>query len=393
MLFKDKYMYLGLFVTICLSFSIFYAAFYFEVWQPHNLHTVSDLPFHVIMLKKFQEAGYFPIYSLWYILVNLVSGFSTNYNNLAYTSIFLLIFFTSLKYIITYSLLKVNNTRTVASFLIALALLITMPILTYYTKEYSPHQIFVTNFHIYLGNIAPNQWHNSTLIFAMPFNLLLFYYSVKHIHSNKARDFFIISFLCIISIACKPNYAMGFIPMFCLYLFVSNFKTKPILSTMVKILLIAIPSALVLLLQWYFTFVHNDLFIHPQKTIIAPFLVWRCFSPHIFISLILSIAFPLSILIFYLRKMNTYLIVSWLVFIFLLLVFSLLAEYPVYTNGNYMWGLIAANYILFLFSAKTLLEQPFDWKAKIAFTVFGLHVLSGIFFLGYFFVYQSLLYF
>ena len=148
-----------------------------------------------------------------------------------------------------------------------------------------------------------------------------------------------------------------------------------------KILLILIPSTLILMYQWYFTFVNNDLFSHPTKTIISPFFVWSFYSPHIVLSLFLSIAFPVVILIFYLKKLDSFLIYSWLTFFVALMMMIFLCEYPHWKSGNYFWGAIAANYILFLFSMNCLLHQPVDWKFKVASAIFGLHFLSGVYYL------------
>ena len=157
----------------------------------------------------------------------------------------------------------------------------------------------------------------------------------------------------------------------------------------IKPLIIAVPAVLTLFYQWYFTFLDNDLFQHPTKTIIAPFLVWQHYSPHICTSLILSIAFPLVVLIFNFKKIDRYLLLSWLTFLVATAIFSLFAEYPDFASGNFGWGCIAATYILFLFSIKLLLNQPLDWKAKIAYLILMLHFLSGCFLLVSFFVSET----
>jgi hypothetical protein len=381
-------MYFGLLIISCIAFFVFYEAFYLQVWQTHGpLRGVSDLPGHAQIVLTSQNSGQFPVYSLWYRLVNIISGFSTHYTVIAFISIFLLTFFVAVKYMITYSILSINN-RQISALFVAIALSIAMPILSYYTKPLGNQIAFINNFHVYLGNISPNQWHNSTLILAMPFNLLLFYFTVKHIKSNQLSAFLIMGILSIISILCKPNYSLAFLPVLCAYILLLNYKEKGLLVGIIKTSLIAIPSILILLYQWYFTFRHNGVFVHPTKTIFAPFLVWGSYTPHIFISLVLSLAFPLITTILYFKKVDLYLFLSWAVFLLALLIFSLLAEYPTYGDGNYEWGAIAANYILFLFSARLLLQQTFDWKAKIAFMTLGLHTLSGIFFFSYFFVYK-----
>jgi len=66
--------------------------------------------------------------------------------------------------------------------------------------------------------------------------------------------------------------------------------------------------------------------------------------------------FPLLVLAFYYKKIDRYLIIAWLTFFVALTIFSLVAEYPLFKSGNYRWSSIAANYILFLFSARLLLQ-------------------------------------
>lgn len=387
--FKDKYMFLGLFIIACLSFLVFYDSFYIQTWQPHNLHVVSDVPVHITALRRFQDSHNFPVYSLWFRLIDLTAGSSKNYNTLSYIAIFYLVFFVTLKYIMTYSILRTTQTKTLLTLFAAISLVIVMPILSYYESASYPNVSSLNNFHLYLGNIAPNQWHNSTLILAMPFNLGLFYFSVKYAESDRLRSFFTMGALSLISILCKPNYALNFLPAFCLYLLFLNYKEKTLFKGLIKTGLIAIPSILVLLFQWYFTFKHYQLSPYVSKTIISPLTVWKLYSPHIFVSLLLSIAFPLTIAVLYFKKIDLYLGLSWFVFIVSLCAFSLLAEYPIYASADYLWGAIAANYILFLFSMRVLLPQVFDWKAKAAYFIFGLHLLSGLFCLGHFFIYQT----
>jgi hypothetical protein len=73
--------------------------------------------------------------------------------------------------------------------IISLILIFMMPILTYFTQASHPSLYVANRFHVYLGNIAPNQWHNATLILAMPLNLIWFHYSVKHLDAKKLHYF------------------------------------------------------------------------------------------------------------------------------------------------------------------------------------------------------------
>lgn len=385
---QNKGIYSSL-IIIIVSFLVFYTSFVIQVWQPINPHWVSDVPNHAQFISEFTQKGHFPIYSIWYVFVALFSGFSSQLTTIAYVSIALLSALIGIKYLISYMILKTDCEDTNKTAFLALTLIFVMPILSFYTASQYPNQFIVNQFHVYLGNIAANQWHNSTLILAMPFNLLLFYYSVRYINSERLYHFLIMGIYAVLSILCKPNYALAFIPVLCLTLFVLNIQKHHYLNAFIKPLIIAAPAILALFYQWYFTFVDNDLFKHPTKTVIAPFLVWRYYSPNLFISLLLSIAFPLMIAFFYFKKIDRYLVLSWFTFLVALMIFSFFAEQPIFASANYAWGSIAATYILFLFSIKIVLNQPLDWKAKIAYTILGLHVISGYFLLGIFFIKQT----
>lgn len=388
---KNKYMYLSLIVIFVMSISVFYYSYFIQEWQVTNNHWVSDLPVHSHLLVKFAKAHSFPVYTVWYRLAYVFAGFSEQYSYIAYASIFLLAVSVVAKYIITYWILRANCTRPKNITLISFAMIFVMPIISYYscTNGSLNNSICVNDFHVYLGNAAPNQWHNSTLILAMPFNLLLFYYSVKNCQSERLYPFLAMGILSVISILCKPNYALAFLPVLCITILILNIKSQQYLRALIRCSLVAVPSVLALVYQWYFTFLHNDVFEYNTKTVVAPFLVWSNYSPHIVLSLILSIAFPLLVLVFYFKKINFYLMLSWLTFLVALSMMALLAEYPGWSAGNYFWGAIAANYILFLSTVSFLLNQPIDWQSKIAYLVFGVHFLSGCFLLGSFFIQQT----
>ncbi|STY29509.1 Uncharacterised protein [Legionella wadsworthii] len=384
-LIKNKYLYLGFLIAGLVSYFVFYYTFQFQVWSDSKQHLVSDIPGHTQFIIDFSKYGNFPVYSLWYRLVYFISGYSSEYRHLSFVTMYLLSILVCLKYLINYWLLKKESANVQLVSLLSMALIFVMPILSYYTKANHPEQILVDNFHVYLGNISANQWHNSTLIFAMPANILFFYYSIKNLDSNRWFPFFMMGGLAVLSIFCKPNYAMAFLPVLTIGLFLLNLKSRSYLNAFIKPALIIIPALMTLSYQWYFTFVKNELFNHPTATVFAPFLVWSTYSPHLFISLLLSIAFPLIILVFYFKKMDRFLIIAWLTFLVSLGIFSFFAEYPVHLNGNFWWGSIASNYILFLFSVKLLLTQSINWKSITAYSILGLHFVSGCFLLVSFF--------
>ena len=388
---KNKDKHLGLLAVLVISGFVFYCTFLFQVWQTSKLHIISDVPFHTEFILKFAREHDFPAYSLWYKLVYVFSGLSDNYNILAITSVILLTLLVSAKYLINHHILSDGNSNKRLVALISFAVIFVMPVISYYSCKSirTSTSICFNNVHVYLGNIAPNQWHNSTLILAMPLNLLLFYFSVKNIQSERTYSFVIMGLLSVLSILCKPNYALAFLPVISVAILILNIKAQQYWRAIFMTSLVAVPSILALSYQWYFTFIQNNLLESGAKTVIAPFFVWSNYSPHIALSLLLSIAFPLLVLLFYFKKIDLYLKFSWVIFLVSLSITATFAEYPNWGAGNFFWGSIAANYILFLFSAKLLLKQAIDWRSKLSYRVFGLHFLTGLLLLAGFFIGQK----
>lgn len=374
---------LGMVITIAISALTFYGAFYFQVWAATKAHAVSDLPAHTNFIIKFAQENNFPAYSIWYRLVYTVSGLSTSFNTLAITSIALLTGLVTTKYLITYNILLENQKSVKVAALSAIAMIIVMPLISYYNCSYvSKGSICISSVHVYLGNISPNQWHNSTLILAMPINLILFYYSIKHIHSTKQTTYLKIGAICALSIICKPSYAMSFLPILCIAILIVH-RAKP-LCAITNSLAVAIPSMSLLLYQWYETFIKSELLAPGSKTVIAPFYVWSRYSPHIAFSLLLSLAFPLFVLLFFWNKLDSHLKFAWLGLLSALTFAIMFSESPNWGAGNYFWSVIASNYILFVFSLKLLLNQRKDIRTTICYSILNLHVMSGILFLAAF---------
>lgn len=374
---KIKPIQVGIALTILISILTFYGAFHFQVWAMNKAHAVSDLPAHTNLIIKFAQENTFPAYSIWYRVVYLVSGLSTSFNKLALTSIALLSSLVAFKYLVTYYIFNKSQHPARIAAISALALILVMPLLSYYSCENKEvGTICITSIHIYLGNIAPNQWHNSTLIFAMPFNLILFYFAIKNIDSNRLQSYVAMSALSVLSILCKPNFVLSFLPILCIGILIMNRDNFRL--SIVKCLIVAIPSFILLLYQWYFTFINSNLFSTDARTVIAPFFVWSHYTPHIPISLLLSIAFPLTILLCFSKQLDQFTKFAWFNFIVALSIAIIFAEQPNWGAGNYFWAAIAANYILFTFSLNLLLKQPFNIKSKIAFVFLALHVASGL---------------
>jgi hypothetical protein len=166
-------------------------------------------------------------------------------------------------------------------------------------------------------------------------------------------------------------------------------KKMPLRTIATTAAVLLVPVTVVLLVQSLIISVYLD-----TSAIVAPFAVWSLYSPHPLASLMLSLAFPLAVLLLYRESWrgNEALVLAWAVFAIALLEFVLLAEPgPRFSAANFLWGPCMALYLVFLTSAEIFLRQPMSARCVAVLAFFLLHLGSGVYFywrivtgLGYF---------
>jgi hypothetical protein len=189
---------------------------------------------------------------------------------------------------------------------------------------------------VYLGQIAPTIWHNSTTILVMPVVILLFSASSRWLGAPTTRNATLTSGLCVLSAAIKPSYAIALlfvlVPWYC-YIALKT-TGMSLLRLVGHIAILLGPVIGTLLIQW--------LLIASYTAItIAPFGVWSLYSPNPIASLMLSLAFPLAVSILYRGcwRGNVGFVLAWAVFAVALMEFILLAEEGVrFNHANFLWG-------------------------------------------------------
>ncbi len=250
------------------------------------------------------------------------------------------------------------------------------------------------NKNIYLGQSSPNVWHNPTTVVVKPFaflSILLFIYLLNIENTKKLIMFSILeAALIAISVSAKPNFFMSFFPAVYIFLLlrVNLFK-----KYFWKFTVISIPALAILAWEYFMRFEEGG-----ESKIIIDFLgVWSHYTPNVFISLLLLIAFPISVLIFYFKKVikNDFLVLSWLVFLIALLQYSIFAEaYPHHYHGNFGWGRQIILPMVFTFSVvefMKLIKEPHRnkwgrYKKYFVSLCFSLHVISGLCYLAMMFI-------
>lgn len=202
---------------------------------------ISDIQEHVEILVAKLKIDSFLIPPLYYAFLYLCSGFSTSTFVLNHTAVFILATAVTLKFYISYSLLKniapqVKNDTY--SLLFCFSLLFLAPI-------FFP----IEDNRMLLGRIGLTIWHNSTLIFVLPFAVWLFGESILFLQSKevKSRQIAFIIFLGLLNILIKPSFIFIFLPSFFI-LGIIYHQTK---QKLIAIIAITFLLGLALLLEYY----------------------------------------------------------------------------------------------------------------------------------------------
>jgi len=332
---------------------------------------LADYYGHVELIIKGKTEGVWPSYPLFHFLVYVVALGSDNVIYLSIVSIIVVTVLVIFKAVIYFFILDEEIQSKSKAVLITIALLLVMPIFNWWGHK------------IYLGQIAPNVWHNPTTIIAMPLTLLLFFYSFKKLGSSKLLDYVIIGALVVLNLLAKPNYLIAFLPVYFIVLLYKFLKNRDI-KILIGMVIITLPSILTLVCQFILTYGNKE--TAGSSIIFAPFIVWKKHSPNISASLLLSIAFPLLYFVLYFSKVKTNykVIFSWAVFILSLLQFCFLGESGFrLAHGNFIWGAIISLNVLFLTTAADFFKQKFSGKYVLVLMTFLLHLATGIYYCGY----------
>ncbi|MFN8207840.1 MAG: hypothetical protein U0T82_10605 [Bacteroidales bacterium] len=266
--------------------------------------------------------------------------------------------------------------------------------------------IFVTSFYpfafnhnLYLGQWSPNIWHNPTMFMVKPFAFLavfLFLYWESNYNVNSYKLPVYLSVTTIFSLAAKPSFVFFFLP--AIFVFLLIYIKKFNISFYKMLVLSFLPAFCYLLLQYFSTyFLQNNGSPGLKDEIV--FTLWgvtKLYTSHVFISLILALAFPLFVVLSDLRgfSRDRSLIFAWLCTFFAYLQASFLAEQVKFTQGNFTFGYSLSLSILFIFSVIHLFQAWNKNKrtlVKKLINICGLMLLFGHLFSGVYYYYKYLL--
>lgn len=248
--------------------------------------------------------------------------------------------------------------------------------------------------HLYLGYISTNVFHNPTMILLKPLALLSFGYAVTAIDNHERLQKFSWLLCGMTTIACaltKPSFTICILPAMALLILYRLF-TKKSLSKNMLLFGFFLPALLVLALQFRMTYGSSQIqgvYSGSSQIIFAPLAVMQAYSSWLPAKLLLSLTFPLTLLLCYFRSVtkDTGLLLGWLAFFFGAAYTYLLAESgPRMLQGNFSWSAQIALFILFVNSARFLFGHERSAKTAdrnkfyLCNGVLFLHLIFGIIF-------------
>jgi hypothetical protein len=305
----------------------------------------TDIMHHARLAKTIIEHGGWLSYSLWYPLVFIFSdgGASTHAMRLASVGLLTLVVI-SKSVLVYWAALRALASRPIA-LAISFAITVIMPIIDPARPK-----------NIYLGQIAPNVWHNSTNILAAPFAIAAFLAAISLLRVLSVRNALVFSGLVVLAALAKPNYPIAFLPVVGVATLVLLWRSRTKFSTSVLILAIAYVPVLAALCYQYLVVYVGAPIVTSTKPSFDPLAVWRAFSPNIPLSLALSLAGPILVFVALRpdRRRSLPVVLSWVALLIAIAQAALLGEQDkaghLVLDGNWFWGAYTALAIVFFVS-------------------------------------------
>lgn len=344
----------------------------------------SDIPVHAALAKSMVESGGWLSYTLWYPLVHFGAGGSTDTLLLRKVSITLLLLSVVFRVVVVYFTAWYYTRNRAASTVISGFLLVAMPLMNPFDSR-----------DIYLGQIAPNVWHNSTQIFALPFAVLAFIAAAAWLRRPTLYRAGVFSVLALASTLAKPSYTITLLPALGIMLLVRMHREGLSFREQLRTVALGFVPVTVLLTVQY-TLVFGEEGLRKTELVFAPLVVWRAFSTNIALSLVLSLAGAVgaSLLTSRGHRRDPGTILAWCALALAVMEITLFAERfedgTISLEGNLLWGSYSAVFMVFLSAiigfART---DPAELKARwhgfgyaIVYLLLSLHAATGLYYLG-----------
>lgn len=380
-------------IIFLLSFTLFFVLYSYA--SSVNYY-ITDNEIHSLIIQSinYDQAVYPPNF-LYYLTVNILSGFSKNIVVIYLASSFVLALSIAAKYKISKNIIKSNMPIDLNPFskkktgivliLAASGLILFFPIQDYF----GAFKIGIYGTY-YTGKITPNVWHNSTIMFLAPFSLLLFYYQYNELKSHakiSKSSLAVLTVLVLLNIFIKPSFFLIFGPVTSVFLFLKHKAGREYFRNMIPIII----GFFILYLMHELIYVLHigDPFSVKDGSIVfcSPFKAWLLYIPkwYLPIAIVHSLAFPIVYIVFYKGSLKSKLFqytLALTVFGLLISIF-IIEDGQRMPHGNFLWQNVVCYYTLILtitcdLILRYLKEGFFSYKMKILAIIFFLHSLTGV---------------
>lgn len=333
------------------------------------------------------EALTIKAYPVWHILVAFFRDLLSI--SIQYAAIIVAVGFNMFTFVILKKFLNKKlefSTQGTRSF-IAIALMFITPI---YVPFFNPH--------VYLGQISSTVWHNPTNNAVKGFTLLIAILVVRLMNSYKETDKFvgkqeiIIAVLCVFTLFIKPSAMQILIPSIGLFILYKWLFAKEISTRLffIYVMILSIPT-LIILQQTVSIFFSSTVTQNATRNVqFVLFGFWKQFTPNVYISCLISIAFPLFVLIAYYKEAikDDFYILSLICFVVGYIESIILYDGQ---TGNFTWGVQLGLFLWFISSIILFTKKIVDFqdnknertKLIIGSILFSMHFLSGIYYYIY----------
>jgi len=332
-------------------------------------YVVSDLPAHAdIAIGMLNNHTLFTNNFLLYLLANLFSGFSGDITAVRLSLVLLISVAEAAKYLITKSVFQ-KYTSINKSVLCSICLLVVYII---------PWLSFDIN-SLYLSYLVPNLWHNSTIIFSIPFAIGMYLFSVELFDSFQNSTIVKLSVCTILCVLVKPSFFLVWI---CVYPFFILYRygwTKSLLICMTPAVL-----GCVCLGYEYLSIFDNS----SQDGVYFGLRIPIKLVPFS-IKMITSLSFPVVFAFVYnkfILKDKEFWFNVCLLFAAVVIWLFLHESGPRASDGNFYWQIVPCMWLFFAYILKVFINKEnypnTSWKRYTMLSLFGIHVVFGLIYIA-----------
>jgi hypothetical protein len=348
-----------------------------QVFSPLDPAGNSDFMQHAAFARSLCQGGGLPPHFLFELVVCGIADPLGGGHAFEHAAVAVATLAVVAKVVLTYRRLREVGEVGTAS-LAALGMLFAMPLFNWWKFP-----------RVYLGQISPNVWHNPTAIAVLPLAMLLFSAASKMTITDRPRRLAGAGALTLLNGLTKPNYLLALLP--CWLALLADRAVRLPRSGVPRsgqtrwrrlaIVVAAVMAPVAGLLAWQ----ARRFAAGGGGVEIAPLAVWHLYSPNIPASILLSLAFPLGVLVLHwkIARRQAPLVLAWSVLLVAVLQMALLAERgPRRPHANFFWGAYAANYLLFVESAALLAGAPRSTRTTLAWGLLAAHAAAGMVYAG-----------